>query len=167
MTIYGFLKECSELWVGKELTPKQEEFYGLKLSRFSDKEIGKIFEWLTENCKFFPKIADIFEAARHCGFMDRVKEYKPHTWTPTDCRLCGGSGQLSAFYEQLFDPINAKRYLELRKVMQFESSVPTARDHEWTHYYFRCSCPAGEAPTLESGLPRWDTSKPERLEFAL
>ncbi len=167
MTIYTFLSQCSELWPGKELTIKQQEFYGVKLSQFSDIEVGKIFNWLTENSKFFPKIANIFESARHCGFMDRVKPYEPHEWTPNECRMCGGSGQLAVFFEQLFDPKNGKRELNLKRVMQYQASEPTLRTNDWTRYFFRCACPRGDVKTLDKGWPRWDDRKPARIEMAL
>jgi hypothetical protein len=164
MTIYTFLKECAELWPQKSLSLKQEEFYGAKLSQFSADEVAKLFNYLSENCKFFPKVADIFEAARKCGFTDKVKPYKPHVWEPTDCRLCGGSGQLAVFIEELINPAEGYRELHLRRVMQYQSSEPTTRTQpDWSRKYFRCLCPAGDVDTLEKGLPRWNAEKPAMI----
>lgn len=168
MTIYTFLAQCSELWPGKELTAKQQVFYGEKLSQFTDIEVGKIFNWLTENSKFFPKIADIFEAARHCGFSDRPQEYHPHVWEPNDCSMCGGSGQLAVFFEQLFDLENGRRELSLKRVMQYQASEKTVTQHlDWTRYFFRCVCPRGDVKTLDKGWPKWNPMKPSRVELTL
>jgi hypothetical protein len=167
MTIYSFLEECKGLWPQSELTNKQREFYEIKLSQFSDKEVSSLFAWLTDHCKYFPKIADIYEAARHCGFTDRVKPYAPHKWEAAECRLCGGSGQLAVFYEQSFDPENGFRLLTLKRVMQFQASQGVIKTTDWTRYYFRCQCELGDASTLEKGLPRWDSQKPSALKLAL
>ncbi len=167
MKIEDFMTEISEVWPGKGLSIKQDALYRAKLYRFSDSDISKIFEWLTENAKFFPKIPDIFEAARHCAIMDKPKDYQPHEWTPNECRLCGGSGQLAVFYEQLFDPANGKRDLRLQRIMQYQSSEATARTKDWTRYYYRCSCPRGDVPTLDKGLPRWSGEQRECLQLAL
>lgn len=167
MTIFQFLQECQDLWPGKELSNKQREFYEIKLSQFEAKEIAEIFKWLTENSKYFPKMADLFEAARHCGFMDRVKPYAPHEWVESDCRLCGGSGQLAVFYEQSFDPANGNRTLTLKRVMQYQASQGVLKTTEWTRYYYRCQCAQGEATTLEKGPPRWDSQKPSILRLDL
>lgn len=167
MTIDMFLEQCAEIWPSKELNQRQIALYQVKLSRFSDRQLSKIFEYLTENVKFFPRLPDIFEAANVC-LAKKISEHKPHTWTPTECRLCGGSGQLAVFYEQLFDPENGKRELRLQRIMQYEASEPTTRTHdEWTRYYFRCSCDAGNGSTLEKGLPRWSGEKREFLQLGL
>ncbi len=167
MTIYTFIRECLDLWPGKELSTKQQEFYGIKMSKFTAPQVSQIFDWLTENSKYFPRIADIFEAARHCGFTDVVKPYKPHEWEPNDCRMCGGSGMLAVFYEQLFDPKNGYRQLELRRVMQYQSSEPTMRTQPWTRYYYRCCCPLGEVSTLDRGIPQWSGERPNVLKIPL
>ena len=167
MIFENFVDRCNELWPGKELTREQITIYREKMTHFSDREIDKIYEWLRDNSKFFPKIADIVEAARHCGFQDRIKAYAPHEWEASECRLCGGSGQVAVFYEQTFDQEAGNRILTLKRVMQYQASGALVRTTDWTRYYFRCSCPSGEAPTLEKGLPQWSDKKPSVLKLAL
>lgn len=158
MTIDGFFERCEQLWPGKSLTPDQRSLYGAKMLRFTDFEISKVFDWLSENSKFFPKVADIYESARHCGYLDRVKPYKPHTWVPNDCEMCIGSGMIAAFFEELYDPADGKRELQLRLVMQYQQSN-LAPANDWVRYLFRCSCPRGDAATIEKGFPRWDPNR--------
>lgn len=167
MTIDDFFMRCEELWPGKGLTLNQRALYGGKLLRFDERQIGRIFDWLSENSKFFPKVADIYDAARHCSILDKPGDHRPHEWNPTDCRLCGGSGQLAVFYEQEFDPKDQSRTLMLKRVMQYESSQTTSRTTEWTRYLFRCSCPQGDASTLQKGIPRWNPDKPSILRLSL
>ncbi len=168
MTIYSFMQECKGLWTGKELTEKQLTYYDQKLQEFEPHERENIFKRLMEFSKFFPKIADIVEAAKHCGFTDKVKLYKPHVWEPTDCRLCGGSGQLAVFIDELINPAEGYRELHLRRVMQYEASEPTTRAQpDWSRKYFRCLCPAGDVDTLEKGLPRWSADKPAMVRRPL
>lgn len=167
MIFENFIQCCNDLWPGKELTAPQWSIYRDKMGEFSDREADKIYEWLRDNSKFFPKIADIVEAARHCGFMDRVKAYAPHEWEASECRLCGGSGQLAVFYEQTFDPANGVRILTLKRVMQYQSSGGVLKTTDWTRYYYRCQCEQGEASTLEKGLPRWSPEKPSTVKLAI
>ncbi len=155
MNIDFFLERCDELWPGKALTLLQRSHYGGKLMQFEGQDLGKIFDYLTEHSKFFPKIADVFDAARQCGLLDRVKAHKPHEWHPTECRNCGGSGMLAVFFEWLFDSQKGEWIKQFRRVMQYQASNPTERTNDWTRYVFRCGCPAGEASTIEKGIPRW------------
>jgi len=167
MIFENFIQRCNDLWPGKDLTAAQWAIYRDKMDTYSDREADKIYDWLRDNSKFFPKIADIVEAAKHCGFADRVQAYAPHEWEASECRLCGGSGQLAVFYEQTFDPENANRILTLRRVMQYQSSQGVLKTTDWTRYYYRCQCEAGDAPTLEKGLPRWSSDNPTILRKEL
>ncbi len=162
-----FLDRCSMMWPAKPLNADQKVLYLDKLRRFDSQILDRVYEHLAENSKYFPKVADVFESARHCGLLEKPQEHRPHRWQPTECRLCGGSGQLAVFYEQLFDPSHEKRELRLQRIMQYESSPATARQHDWTRYYFRCSCPAGDVPTLPKGIPRWSTEQREYLQLSL
>jgi len=165
MIFEHFIERCQDLWPGKDLSAAQWAIYRERMGQYSDREADKIYEWLRDNSKFFPKIADIVDAARECGFADRVAVYAPHQWEPSECRLCGGSGQLAVFYEQTYDPKNGIRILALKRVMQFQASQGVSRTTEWTRYYFRCSCEAGGAPTLEKGLPRWSSDNPSAMKL--
>ncbi len=159
MNFESFVDRCNELWPGKELSREQLVIYREKLSQYEFREVGKIYEWLRDNAKFFPKIADIVEAAKHCGFSDRVQAYEPHRWHATECRLCGGSGKLGVFFEILTNRETGGILRNLKRVMQYEASEPTNRlNQDWTRFVFRCDCPAGDAKTLEMGIPKWKTA---------
>lgn len=160
MNIDFFLERCEELWPGKPLTLSQRSIYGAKLLQFEGRDLAKMYDYLSEHSKFFPKVADVFDAARQCAVMDRIAPSKPHEWTANDCMFCGGSGQLAVFYEQLIDPNTGDREKRLKRVMQYESSQGTMRQNDWIRYYFRCSCPRGDVSTLNKGLPVWSNEKP-------
>jgi hypothetical protein len=161
MNIEFFLERCEMLWPSaKPLTVDQRAFYAAKLMNFEGRDLAKIFDYLSETGKFFPKIADVFDAARHCSMLDRVQPTAPHEWTPTGCRSCGGSGQLAVFFEETADPTNGHRQRSLRRVMQYEASNAVLQVNDWTRFYFRCHCPAGDVPTLHKGLPRWQEYLP-------
>lgn len=82
-----------------------------------------------------------------------------HTWQPSLCPLCHGSGQIAAFYEEFIDRDLEKRELRLQKVLQYESLKDYEPNPDWIRFYFRCSCENGELPTLPNAIPRWDEEK--------
>ena len=62
MTSDEFVLALENLW-GKTLTPEQRAAYTRKLSRFSPDQRFQILDRTLETCKYFPKIADIFQVA--------------------------------------------------------------------------------------------------------
>lgn len=169
MNIAFFMDELkAQIPPGKELTAAQHVGYRDKLRRFSDAELDKLYDSIIENCKYFPKIADIYEQARNLGMFNKELEYKPHVWEPTDCNLCGGSGLMAAFYSQefAFAPDTGKtQTIRLTHVCPYHTSGPRFRSTEdEIRYSFRCFCFAGEAVTLDHGIPRWSKDKPLVIE---
>jgi hypothetical protein len=150
---------------GKSLTAVQWSAYRSKLGQFNEDQLSKLHEAILENCKFFPKIADVFDQAKFLGFTERKTEYRPHTWTPTNCDLCGGSGMVAAFWSQEFEITGEEKrqILRLHYVFPYHESGEYQRrkDHDDVRAAYRCSCPCGEISTLARGIPRWRTDMPQ------
>jgi hypothetical protein len=173
MNVMLFLDKCREvLPPSKDLSPSQWAAYREKLSPFSEDQLGKLYDAVLENCKFFPKIADVYECAKDLGFTEKKTEYRPHTWTPTDCQLCGGSGLVAAFWSQEFEITGEDKtqILRLHYLYPYHQSGAYARqkDHDDIRTAHRCQCEAGAAPTLARGVPRWtqDTPQVRRRDWA-
>lgn len=167
-----FLDKCREILPpGKDLTASQWTAYREKLSPFTEEQLQKLFDAILENCKFFPKIADIYEQARHLGFAERKQEYRPHVWTPTDCQLCAGSGLVAAFWSQEFEITgeNKNQILRLHYLFPYHQSGAYARqsDHDDVRSVYRCLCSAGSVNTLSKGIPRWTDSMPQTMRRSL
>lgn len=163
-----FLDKCREvLPPAKDLNPSQWSAYREKLSPFTEDQIQKLFDAILENCKFFPKIADIYEQAKLLGFTERKNDYRPHVWTPTDCQLCGGSGLVAAFWSQEFEveADTKTQILRLHYLYPYHQSGAYARqgDHSDIRTAFRCLCDRGVVPTLDMGIPRWNENTPETI----
>ena len=62
MTSDEFVLALENLW-GKTLTPEQRAAYTRKLGRFPPDQRFQILDRTLETCKYFPKIADIFQVA--------------------------------------------------------------------------------------------------------
>ena len=62
MTSDEFVLALENLW-DKTLTPEQRAAYTRKFGRFSPDQRFQILERILETCKYFPKIADIFQVA--------------------------------------------------------------------------------------------------------
>jgi hypothetical protein len=158
---------------GKGLTAAQWAAYREKLSPFNEEQIGKLYEAILENCKFFPKIADVYEQAKNLGFTEKKIEYQPHIWTPTDCQLCGGSGMVAAFWSQEFEVSGETKtqILRLHYLYPYHQSgeYNGRRDHDDVRSVYRCLCDSGAAVTLSKGIPRWNQNMPEilRREWAV
>src|SRR6266704_6421918 len=93
MNTPDFLKKCAQAFPGKELTEDQVAIYTEKLARFDERQLNRIHAEIIETCKYFPKIADIYDAARSMGMLT-VPEQPIHHWQPTACGLCHGEGRL-------------------------------------------------------------------------
>lgn len=163
MNIDFFMDQCQAVFPSKELTAGQWGAYREKLTRFSDRERQVIYDAILENCKFFPKISDIYEQAGKAGFLNERTEYKPHVWKDTDCRFCAGSGLMAAFYLQEFsiEADGKTQTLKLVHVCPYHKSA--GRYHEQkdeVRTVFRCECPSGGVETVGLGIPRWSKDQP-------
>lgn len=168
MNITFFIDKCREvLPPAKDLTAAQWTAYREKLSQFTDDQRQRLFDAVLENCKFFPKIADIFEQARNLGFTERHIEYRPHEWTSTGCQLCAGSGLVAAFWSQEFeiDGDNKTQILRLHYLFPYHQSGAYGNDPKHTDIraVYRCYCDCGAVETLDKGIPRWRSDMPETL----
>lgn len=166
MNLMLFLDKCREvLPPAKDLTPSQWVAYREKLSPFTEDQLQRLYDAVLENCKYFPKIADIYECAKTIGLAERKTEYRPHVWTPTDCQICGGSGLVAAFWSQEFEVNGEERtqILRLHYLFPYHQSGAYNRqsDHDDVRTAYRCFCDAGAAETLSRGIPRWHQNMPE------
>ncbi len=166
MTIAHFLERIEEvLPPGKPLQPLQLMAYREKLSRFDDHQLSLLCESVIENCKFWPKIADLFEQARNLGLLNIERRDDPHVWQPTDCQKCVGSGLIAAFWSQEFElgPEGKVQIMRLHYLMPYHQSggYASQRDHDDIRTVSRCDCMAGEAKTLPKGIQRWNPNVPE------
>jgi hypothetical protein len=152
---------------GKELATTQWAAYRSKCEQFDESQMARLYDAILENCKFFPKIADIYEQARNLGFMERHIEYRPHVWTPTDCQLCGGSGLVAAFWSQEFEICadEKRQILRLHYLYPYHQSGAYQRErtHDDVRTVYRCFCPSGCVDTLDNGIPRWKENMPETM----
>lgn len=162
MNVNFFLDRIEEvLPPGKPQTPLQMMAYREKLARFNSSQLAQLCEAVIENCKFWPKIADIYEQARLLGMFAHTREDIPHTWEPSDCARCAGSGLIAVFWSQEFefgDSGPKSQTLRVHYLVPYHESwdYGSRRDHDDVRSVFRCDCVAGEAKTLPTGVARWN-----------
>lgn len=148
----------------KPMTPMQLIGYREKLARFTEGQLDQLCEAVIENCKFWPKIADIYEQARTLGMLNSQRQDVPHTWEPTDCMKCGGSGLVAVFLSQEFEigDSGMQQILRLHYLIPYYQSYEYAdrKDHDDVRLVRRCDCPAGAARTLPAGVKRWNPDVP-------
>jgi hypothetical protein len=130
-----------------------------KLSRFTAEQLAKLYEQLLEQCRVLPKIADVFEAARVLGLLTIEAEFHPHRWEFKSCHLCHGEGRLLSVWLTYRDmtpkgPVPMQRLVKLFGYSTTEAAEYKLQPGEY-HVFARCSCPAGEAPTVSKAWPRW------------
>lgn len=157
-----------EITFDKPMKETQRMVYLDKLSVIPDRMWPRIEQEITETCKRFPSLAEVFMAAKECGWQRETNEYKPHVWTPTDCQLCKGSGLVAAFWSQEFEITeqNKAQILRLHYVLPYHDSAEYngRKDHDDVRAVYRCFCDAGAAETLSSGIPRWRENMPETIK---
>lgn len=168
MTSEFLLDQAGKVFpAGKELQPAQLAAYHEKLWRFSDHQRQGIYDWVLENCKFFPKIADIYAGAMQLGYLAERHDYKPHLWEETDCGRCIGSGLMAAFWSQDFGKGEETKgqTLTLKQIMPYHRSATFLNQNGgMVRSVFRCSCAAGLVTTLDKGIPRFNGDRPLVIE---
>ena len=168
MTSGEFLLRCEDLFPGKALTDAQAKVYHEKLSRFDSRQLAKILAGCLENCKFFPKIADIYESARSMGLLQAPSE-RQHRWTPTDCPLCDGEGRLGVFWE-FYREVRGEDSVEVNrlvKILPYTKSFEYSRQSDQFRSIWRCRCSAGDVPTIPKAWPKWSNSvEPVRTVYS-
>lgn len=163
MTIDQFIDECERTTsTGKvRLMPEQRAAYYHKLQQFSGEQLSAIYGKVLELTEHFPRVKNCYDAARELGFLsDAEKQYKPHVWEPTDCRLCGGEGLILAAWSRSWEKHEAGIYEVLRlETIEPYSKRPSSRlPADQCGFVFRCKCLAGDAETVQKGIPRWEAN---------
>lgn len=149
------------------LGPMQKTIYVEKLRRFSEHELDKIFEHVIEGTKYFPKIADIYAAARECGFLQTESDkFRPHHWRETDCGLCRGEGRVAIIWHCFYEA----RDTGMLEIQELTQALPYAASFDYRfkpneyRSIFRCRCRAGEAATLPQAWPKFSNTTETRRE---
>lgn len=159
MTFQSFVDLCEKSFSdGKvRLGEKQSEIYAEKLRRFSGDQLDKIFESVLESCRNFPKISDIYNAAKELGFVTPVTDsFKPHHWEHGDCKLCRGEGRLSVTWELSFTEDRREQH-SLKQIHPYSDQATVPPDC-FTSIY-RCSCAAGDRPSIPKAWPLWSKDR--------
>ena len=171
MTVEEFIDTAEKtMSTGKvRLMPEQRAVYHQKLNRFTEEQISAIYDKVLEITAHFPKVKDCYDAARDLGYFadDTAPRAKPHTWEPTECRFCAGSGLIAALYEQEFEftESGACQTLKLNHIGPYHKSADRYAAHpNDVRAVYRCQCPAGEVETIQHGLPRWSDERPVVLK---
>jgi hypothetical protein len=168
MIIDEFIRLCERTFGGGKiaLMPDQRAAYFQKLERFNSEQLDEIYSKVLELTAHFPKIKDIYDAARELGFLSDALDAsrnKPHVWQETECRFCAGSGLMAAMYEQEFEhgDSGAVQVLKLVHVGPYHRSSDRRRAQPFEVLaVFRCKCSAGDVDTIQRGLPRWSDAQP-------
>ena len=161
------LRKLQDVYGGRKvkLMAAAEEALTSKMVRFSPDQLDAIYEKILDECKYFPKPADIYSAARDLGFVDKGPQYKastPHAWSAGSCSLCRGEGRIAVYFEAY--AVETERGIEQRRrrTRIFPYTAPERIDYDYKQRgpleyssIARCSCAAGDAPTLPHDIPRW------------
>lgn len=169
MTTDAFIDICEKSFSEARLRlgPMQREIYNEKLKRFDVMQLDKIFEKVLETVKRFPKIAEIYDAARDCGYLQTESDkFKPHRWQSTTCGKCRGEGRIAIIWH-CFREVQGDRLKEIEELTQVfpysESFTYRFKPNEYRSI-FRCQCAAGDAPTLARAWPKWTIHSETRRE---
>lgn len=167
MTPSEFISEIEGAW-DKELSARQVIIWKRKLEFLGEWQLNDLLEKVVETCRYFPKFADVWTAARELGFFEEAdrksRTTSIHTWKPTGCPLCGGDGRLTVFMAMLYetDDTGRRERLQLRRIFR-ASDGASIEDYEpqseERSFLFRCACPAGDAESLPQSWPRWKNTE--------
>src|SRR6266478_3795757 len=98
MRIELFMDELGKIF-DKAPKPEQLAVYREKLRRFSPEQLLEILNRILEECRTFPKVSDVFKAAKDLGYLSIDLTRTPvHRWTPSDCPTCNGEGRIAIFW---------------------------------------------------------------------
>ncbi|MDA2935277.1 hypothetical protein MYX82_13190 [Acidobacteria bacterium AH-259-D05] len=81
-----------ERYKGKQLSPEQRAEYTRKFQRFNPDQRQRIYDTAIENCRFFPTVADCFEAAKDLGYLEPPRREDRGALGRLDCQICEGTG---------------------------------------------------------------------------
>lgn len=168
MTPSAFIDICEKSFSeGKvKLGPSQHAIYEEKLTTFTAEQLDKIFEKVLEICKRFPKIAEIYDAARELNYLQtEFDKFRPHHWKPSDCPLCRGEGRLAIVWYVTIEQRDTGRLevSELKEILPYSNAgLYKFKPKEYIAIH-RCKCPAGDSETIPKIWPKWtQMSEPRR-----
>ena len=147
MEINEFIRNVGIHW--KPVRRDAEPIYSSKLNRYDNQERGLIFDYLIENQRFFPKVADIIRASKELGLEKmEVKSDRPFdTWEESDCQLCGGRGVVSVLKllrGEEVSPVTAGPVGTTWKRVTYQPEMYEALN--------RCECAASYRESMPVGL---------------
>lgn len=149
--------------------PKDEGIYFDRLVQFKPWELGKIFDNITETYdrQGFPRLAAILSSARSLGLPKQEHAEHSTDWTPTSCRLCGGSGMVASIWEtSVRESASGDYMVDVRDRIHFgpyQESAPYLVGI-LTRTVSRCTC--GSNMKCVSGLPMFDIGQ-DKTEKAI
>ena len=168
MTLTTFMERLESAYGAKGYTEGQKSAIAEKCLRFNERELNRIYSDLLENCRYLPKIADIYESARSMGLLQAPSE-RQHRWTPTDCPLCDGEGRLGVFWE-FYREVRGEDSVEVNrlvKILPYTKSFEYSRQSDQFRSIWRCRCSAGDVPTIPKAWPKWSNSvEPVRTVYS-
>ena len=134
MTAEQLVKQLEEHW-DKELKNVQRQAYLRKLRRFSDDELGKIFEILIEEYTYLPRISQIYKIALEDLQISNQPEktlFNRASWLSQGCAECNYSTWLVVTCHQ---PVTGEPYDAVepcactpRRKLTRENAAPPDRD---------------------------------------
>lgn len=169
MTVTDFLKQCEQQWGGGKikLMPAQEAAYRQKLSMFSEEQLSAIYDKVLELAEHFPKIKNVYDAARMLGFLEtHMDNFEPHHWQDAPCGLCHGEGRLAIIWAFKYEDRQSGR-VEIQTVadvVQYSQTLSTPVPDKQFRTIFRCQCSAGDASTLPKAWPKFTKHTPLQRE---
>jgi hypothetical protein len=158
MTTEAFIDICERSFSEQKvrLGPNQREIYAEKLRRFTNDELNAIFDKVLETTRNFPKIRDIYDAARDCGFLQtEMPQFRSHDWKESACNLCHGEGRLLVIWQLAYEE-NGWEEHRLKVIRPYSAPEIETGAHDF-RTLFRCQCSAGDASTIPAGWPKWST----------
>jgi hypothetical protein len=153
-----------------KLGPSQRSIYEEKLKAFTEQDLDRIFEKVLEITRSFPKIKDIYDAARELGLLN-VEHYNTvkHQWQESECGFCRGEGRICIIWgcrmEERKTGICEVR--ELTQVFPYSKSFSYHLKPNEYRSIFRCQCAAGDVDTLPKSWPKWTKDSNPRREVWL
>lgn len=154
-----------------KLGPSQRSIYEEKLRSFTDQDLDRIFEKVLELTRSFPKIKDIYDAARELGMLgaERVSNSPKHHWQVTDCGFCRGEGRIAIIWVCKVE----ERQTGICEIRQLAEVFPYSKSFDYQfkpneyRSIFRCQCSAGDMETLPKSWPKWTKDSNPRREVWL
>lgn len=171
MTTHEFLDKCEESFPGKPYTIGQRAAFDQKLERFTETQVMGIYAQILENCKYAPRIADVYDAAQELGYLSiDATQFRSHQWEPSnECGLCRGEGRLAIFWRVAIQERDTGlvEFQEIVHVAQYTKSFDRHIPSNEFRSVFRCKCRAGDVATIPKHWPKLSKETPTSREIWL